>query len=152
MVLDVSTDPSLRMLRSGFGKQVVSVNSTTAAFGFGTAGRDNYSKVLVLQPHVCFTGLFAKSGLLNRSSTCLLNKPRRCRAITVWGLSIRPTSPSALSRTPSSPLRLRLASEPQPDRSNTEATHQALVRGSRRATSMGLWMSTLWERQHDPGH
>ena len=45
MVLDVSTDPSLRNMRSGFGKQVTSVSSTTAAFGFGTAGRDDYQKV-----------------------------------------------------------------------------------------------------------
>jgi len=49
MVLDVSQDPSLRMLRSGFGKQVPSTASTVAAFGFGTAGRDSYQK-LYLSP------------------------------------------------------------------------------------------------------
>ena len=45
MVLDVTADPSLMRLRSGFGRQVTSVNENTAAFGFGTAGRDSYSKV-----------------------------------------------------------------------------------------------------------
>ena len=45
MVLDVSQDPSLRMLRSGFGKQVPSTASTVPAFGFGTSGKDSYQKV-----------------------------------------------------------------------------------------------------------
>lgn len=42
-------DPTLRALRSGFGKQVKSLQSTSAAYGFGTAGRDAGGK-LYLSP------------------------------------------------------------------------------------------------------
>lgn len=42
-------DPTLRMLRSGFGKQVASPASTSAAWGFGTANRDAGEK-LYLSP------------------------------------------------------------------------------------------------------
>lgn len=38
-------DPSIAMLRSGFGKQVISDDITDPAFGFGTAGRDAYHKL-----------------------------------------------------------------------------------------------------------
>jgi len=42
-------DQATRMLRSGFGKQVKSPNTTLPAWGFGTAGRDGYQK-LYLSP------------------------------------------------------------------------------------------------------
>lgn len=38
-------DPTLRNLRSGFGKQVVSPASTLPAWGFGTSSRDAAGKV-----------------------------------------------------------------------------------------------------------
>ncbi|GAX74496.1 hypothetical protein CEUSTIGMA_g1945.t1 [Chlamydomonas eustigma] len=42
-------DPACRMLRSGFSKQPKSINVTEPAYGFGTAARDNFSK-LYLSP------------------------------------------------------------------------------------------------------
>ena len=156
MVLDVSQDPSLRMLRSGFGKQVPSTASTVAAFGFGTAGRDSYQKVgspcvggqmSPPTPHVSFfsskvtTQLLLILGRIQtylmcyfcvpmlRSSIFLLNKPRRCREITVWEQSTSASIPSVLSRTQNSHLHQRQASGRLRVRSNTEASLRVQVCG-----------------------
>lgn len=45
MVLRTQDDPSVRMLRSGFGGQVKSTNCTEPQFGFGTGHRDASDKV-----------------------------------------------------------------------------------------------------------
>lgn len=42
-------DPTLRMLRSGFGKQVTSPADSNPAWGFGTAHRDAYQKLYLSQ-------------------------------------------------------------------------------------------------------
>eukprot|EP00798_Chlamydomonas_sp_ICE-L_P016024 gene16024-22162_t len=41
----LTEDPTIKMLRSGFGKQVESDNSTDPAYGFGTSHRDAYQKL-----------------------------------------------------------------------------------------------------------
>mmetsp|Transcript_4343 Transcript_4343/g.9399 ORF Transcript_4343/g.9399 Transcript_4343/m.9399 type:complete len:303 (+) Transcript_4343:168-1076(+) len=45
MTLGVKEDPSTKMLRSGFGKQVKSPNNTFPAWGFGTSHRDAAAKL-----------------------------------------------------------------------------------------------------------
>lgn len=40
-------DPTVKMLRSGFGKQVKSPNTTEPAWGFGSSDRDASQKVCV---------------------------------------------------------------------------------------------------------
>lgn len=45
IALQVLDDPTLRNLRSGFGRQVVSPASTVPAWGFGTSHRDAANKV-----------------------------------------------------------------------------------------------------------
>eukprot|EP00798_Chlamydomonas_sp_ICE-L_P011851 gene11851-14956_t len=42
--MSYNIDPTTKMLRSGFSKQVVSDDRTEPAFGFGTSHRDNYQK------------------------------------------------------------------------------------------------------------
>lgn len=42
-------DPTIMMLRSGFGKQVISDDKTDPAFGFGTGARDAYLKLHMSQ-------------------------------------------------------------------------------------------------------
>jgi len=47
MVYKGGDDPTLRMLRSGFGKQVKSAEPTQPAYGFGTSHRDAVAKASV---------------------------------------------------------------------------------------------------------
>lgn len=45
MVVSAADDPTLKNLRSGFGKQVKNLNVTEPAYGFGSSSRDAASKV-----------------------------------------------------------------------------------------------------------
>lgn len=45
MVMNTVDDPSTRLLRSGFGKQVKSEAATHPSWGFGSSHRDAFMKV-----------------------------------------------------------------------------------------------------------